>query len=290
MNYVFMTDASCDLTQELINEIGVEVLPMEFHMEDKSYLHYPDCRMMSLSEFYDKLKGGVDSKTTQINYDSFYKSFEKYLKAGKDIIYTGISTGLSGTYNTCMMAVKDLQNVYPDRKIIVIDSLCDSAGLGLLIYLAGKKYSEGAGIDELREYIEETRVKVCHWFVVEDLDHLKRGGRISAVSATFGKALQIKPLLSVDDEGRLVNVAKIRGKSNVVPSLVKHLERDAEDLKNSVVMIAHADNPEGAEELKKAIKGKCKEIIVTNIGPVIGSHVGSGMLAVLFLGARNLKS
>ena len=142
MNYVFMTDASCDLTQELINEIGVEVLPMEFHMEDKSYLHYPDCRMMSLSEFYDKLKGGVDSKTTQINYDSFYKSFENYLKAGKDIIYTGISTGLSGTYNTCMMAVKDLQNVYPDRKIIVIDSLCDSAGLGLLIYLAGKKYSE----------------------------------------------------------------------------------------------------------------------------------------------------
>lgn len=138
MNYVFMTDASCDLTQELINEIGVEVLPMEFHMEDKSYLHYPDCRMMSLSEFYDKLKGGVDSKTTQINYDSFYKSFENYLKAGKDIIYTGISTGLSGTYNTCMMAVKDLQNVYPDRKIIVIDSLCDSAGLGLLIYLAGK--------------------------------------------------------------------------------------------------------------------------------------------------------
>lgn len=102
--------------------------------------------------------------------------------------------------------------------------------------------------------------------------------------------MQIKPLLSVDDEGRLVNVAKIRGKSNVVPSLVKHLERDAEDLKNSVVMIAHADNPEGAEELKKAIKGKCKEIIVTNIGPVIGSHVGSGMLAVLFLGARNLKS
>ena len=290
MNYVFMTDASCDLTQELINEIGVEVLPMEFHMEDKSYLHYPDCRMMSLSEFYDKLKGGVDSKTTQINYDSFYKSFENYLKAGKDIIYTGISTGLRGTYNTCMMAVKDLHIVYPDIKIIVIDSLCDSAGLGLLIYLAGKKYSEGAGIDELREYIEETRVKVCHWFVVEDLDHLKRGGRISAVSATFGKALQIKPLLSVDDEGRLVNVAKIRGKSNVVPSLVKHLERDAEDLKNSVVMIAHADNPEGAEKLKKAIKGKCKEIIVTNIGPVIGSHVGSGMLAVLFLGARNLKS
>ena len=267
-----MTDASCDLTQELVNEIGVEVLPMEFHMEDKSYLHYPDCRMMSLSEFYSKLKEGIDSKTTQINYDSFYKSFENYLKAGKDIIYTGISTGLSGTYNTCMMAVKDLKEVYPDRKIIAIDSLCDSAGLGLLIYLAG------------------TRIKVCHWFVVEDLDQLKRGGRISAVSATFGKALQIKPLLSVDDEGHLINVAKIRGKSNVVPALVKHLERDAENLKDSVVMVANADNSEGAEELKKAIKGKCKEVVMTDIGPVIGTHVGSGMLAVLFLGTRNLKS
>lgn len=290
MNYVFMTDASCDLTQELVNEIGVEVLPMEFHMEDKSYLHYPDCRMMSLSEFYSKLKDGIDSKTTQINYDSFYKSFENYLKAGKDIIYTGISTGLSGTYNTCMMAVKDLKEVYPDRKIIAIDSLCDSAGLGLLIYLAGKKYSEGATIDELKEYIEDTRIKVCHWFVVEDLDQLKKGGRISAVSATFGKALQIKPLLSVDDEGHLINVAKIRGKSNVVSALVKHLERDAENLKDSVVMVAHADNPEGAEELKKAIKGKCKEVVMTDIGPVIGTHVGSGMLAVLFLGTRNLKS
>ena len=156
--------------------------------------------------------------------------------------------------------------------------------------MQAKKYSEGATIDELKEYIEDTRIKVCHWFVVEDLDQLKRGGRISSVSATFGKALQIKPLISVDDEGHLINVAKIRGKSNVVPALVKHLERDAENLKDSVVMVAHADNPEGAEELKKAIKGKCKEVVMTDIGPVIGTHVGSGMLAVLFLGTRNLKS
>lgn len=290
MDYVFMTDASCDLTQELVNEIGVEVLPMEFHMEGKSYLHYPDCRMMNLSEFYDKLKQGIDSKTTQINYDCFYKSFESYLKAGKDVIYTGISTGLSGTYNTCLMAVKDLEQVYPDRKIIAVDSLCDSAGLGLLVYLAGRKYKEGISIDDLKAYLEETRLKVCHWFIVEDLDQLKRGGRISAVSATFGKALQIKPLISVDDEGHLINVAKIRGKSNIVPCLVKHFERDADDLKNGVVMIAHADNPEGAQELKKQIKGKCKEVVMTDIGPVIGTHVGSGMLAILFLGTRNLKS
>ncbi len=290
MDYVFMTDASCDLTEELVNEVGVEVIPMEFHMEGKSYLHYTDCRMMSLDEFYGKLKKGVDSKTTQINYDSFTSNFENYLKAGKDVIYTGISTGLSGTYNTCMMAVKDLKEKYPDRKIIAIDSLCDSAGLGYLVYLAGRKYKEGATIEELAKFIEDTRLKVCHWFIVEDLDQLKRGGRISAVTATFGKALQIKPLISVDDGGHLINVGKIRGKSNVIPSLVKHMERDGEDLKNSLVFVAHADNKEGALELKKQIKGKCKEVKICDIGPVIGTHVGSGMLAILFTGTRNLKS
>ena len=290
MDYVFMTDASCDLTEKQVSEIGVEVLPMEFQMEGKCYLHYTDARMMSLDEFYDKIKKGVDSKTSQINYNSFTNYFETYLKAGKDILYTGISTGLSGTYNTCLMAVKDLKEKYPDRKIITIDSLCDSAGLGFLVYLAGQKYADGASIEELAGYIEETRLKICHWFVVDDLDQLKRGGRISAVTATFGKALQIKPLISVDDGGHLVNVGKIRGKSNIIPTLVKHFERDGENNKDNVVFVAHADNKEGALELKKAIKGMCKEVQICDIGPVIGSHVGSGMLAIVFLGKRNLKS
>lgn len=289
MDYVFMTDASCDLTQKQVDEIGVEVIPMEFQMEDKCYLHYPDARMMSLDEFYSKIKSGVDSKTTQINYDTFTNYFEPYLKAGKDVIYTGIPTGLSGTYNTCMIAVNALKEKYPDRKLIAIDSFCDSAGLGYLVYLAGKKYREGASIDKLAKYIEDTRLKVCHWFVVDDLDQLKRGGRISAVTATFGKALQIKPLISVDNTGKLINVGKIRGKSNVIPCLIKHLERDSEDLKNNIVFVAHADNIEGAQQLSKAVKGMCKEVQICDIGPVIGTHVGSGMLAVLFTGKRNLQ-
>lgn len=289
MDYVFMTDASCDLTQKQVDEIGVEVIPMEFQMENKCYLHYPDARMMSLDEFYSKIKSGVDSKTTQINYDTFTNYFEPYLKAGKDVIYTGIPTGLSGTYNTCMIAVNALKEKYPDRKLIAIDSFCDSAGLGYLVYLAGKKYREGASIDELAKYIEDTRLKVCHWFVVDDLDQLKRGGRISAVTATFGKALQIKPLISVDNTGKLINVGKIRGKSNVIPCLIKHLERDSEDLKNNIVFVAHADNIEGAQQLSKAVKGMCKEVQICDIGPVIGTHVGSGMLAILFTGKRNLQ-
>lgn len=286
MDYVFMTDVSSDLTVEQVNEIGVEVLPMEFEMEGKSYLHYPDSRLMGLDEFYSKLKSGVDSKTTQINYNRFVDAFESYLKAGKDVLYTGISTGLSGTFNTCLIAVKELQEKYPDRKIIVIDSMCDSAGLGFLVYLAGKKYKEGCSIEELKEYIEETRHKVCHWFVVEDLDQLKRGGRISAVTATFGKALQIKPLIGVDNVGHLYNAGKVRGKSNVIPTLVNHLQAEAHDLKNSLVFVAHADNKEGVEELRKTIKGMCKEVQVCDIGPIIGTHVGSGMLAIIYIGDR----
>ena len=290
MKYVFMTDASCDLTQKQVDEIGVNVLPMEFQIEDKYYQHYPDCRMMALDEFYDALKNGAMPKTTQINYLAFKNYFEQYLKAGVDVLYTGISTGLSGTYDTCMIAVRELEEAYPQRKIVVLDSRCDSAGLGLLVYMAGKKYKEGATIDELEQYIIDTRDDLAHWFVVDDLDQLKRGGRISALSATFGKALQIKPLISCDEVGKLVNVGKIRGKSNVIPTLVKHAERDAIEPKKNVAFVAHADNIEGAKELRKAIKGMFKQVQICDIGPVIGAHVGSGMLAVVFKGKRNLDS
>ncbi len=231
MNYVFMTDASCDLTQKQVDEVGVRVLPMEFQIEDKCYLHYPDCRMMKLDEFYEIIREGAYPKTSQINFESFKTYFEQYLKAGKDILYTGIPTGLSGTYNTCMIAVEELREKYPKRKIIVIDSGCDSAGLGYLVYLAGKKYKEGMDIEELAAYIEETKKHVAHWFIVDDLDQLKRGGRISGVAATFGKALQIKPLISCDETGKLINAGKIRGKSNVTSTLVKYVKRDGENLK-----------------------------------------------------------
>lgn len=290
MDYVFMTDASCDLSQSQVNEVGVDVIPMEFVIEDKSYLHYPDCRMMGLEEFYEKIKNGAFPKTSQINFETYKSHFEPYLKAGKDILYTGISSGLSNAFSSSLIAANELKEKYPDRKIIVIDSVCDSAGLGLLVYLAGKKYAEGATIDELVEYIENTKSKVGHWFIVEDLDHLKKGGRISAVTATFGKALQIRPLLSADETGKLVNVSKVRGKSNIISTLVKYLKRDGENLKKSTVFVGHADNIEGAKELKKEIKGLCGEVQICDIGPIIGTHVGSGMLAVVFLGKRNLQA
>lgn len=287
MKYVFMTDSSCDMSVKQVEEAGVKVLPMEFQIDDKYYQHYPDCRMMSLEEFYTAMKNGAMPKTTQINYMSFKNYFEPYLKAGKDVLYTSIASGLSGTYDTCMIAVKELEEEYPQRKIVVVDSRCDSAGLGLLVYLAGREYRKGVTIEELEQFLVETRDNIAHWFVVDDLDQLKRGGRISAVSATFGKALQIKPLISCDETGKLVSVGKIRGKSNVTPTLEKYVKRDAIDPKKNIAFVAHAANPEGAKELKKAVKGIFKEVQICEIGPVIGSHVGIGMLAVVFKGKRN---
>ena len=290
MKYVFMTDVSCDLTQKQVDEVGVAVIPMEFQIGDKCYMHYPDCRMMKLDEFYALIDEGAYPKTTQINIDGFKRYFEQYLKAGKDVLYTGIPTGLSGTFNTCMIAVEELREKYPNRKLIAIDSCCDSAGLGLLVYMAGKKYQEGASIEELEDYIESTKKNIAHWFVVDDLEHLKRGGRISSVAATFGKALQIKPLISCDETGKLANVGKIRGRSHVVDTLVKYVKRDGENLKKSTVFIGHANNPEVAKELKKAVKGMCRDVQICEIGPIIGSHVGSGMIAVVFPGKRNLQA
>ena len=199
-------------------------------------------------------------------------------------------TGQSRTENNCMIAVEEHREKYPERKIIAIDSTCDSAGLGLLVYMAGKKYQEGVSIEELEEYIESIKGSIAHWFVVDDLEHLKRGGRISAVAATFGKALQIKPLISCDETGKLENVGKIRGKSHVVDTLVKYVKRDGENLKKSTVFIGHANNPEVAKELKKAVKGMCRDVQICEIGPIIGSHVGSGMIAVVFPGKRNLQA
>lgn len=288
MDYILLTDSSCDLPDKIAKDLKIEVLPMEYQMENKIYKYYLDAREMSLEDFYSKLESGIYATTTQINYDSYVNYFEPYLQSGKDILYVCISQGLSGSYNTCKIAVNDLQEKYPDRKVYIVDPCSDSAGQGLLMYYAGQKYNEGYSIDRLRDYIEDIKLKICHFFVVDDLDHLKRGGRISAVSATFGKALQIKPMLSVDETGKLVTVGKIRGTNKVYEEFAKKIKRDGIDLKNQTVFIAHADNAEGAEKLAELVKPLVKEAVITKIGPVIGAHVGCGMMALLFMGKRNI--
>lgn len=288
MSYILITDSNCDLPDSLAKELNLTVIPMEFIMEDKCYKHYLDAREMSLNDFYSKLKSGVMSKTTQINYTSYTEYFEEYLKQGKDILFVCFTSGMSGSYNTSLLAIEDLKKKYPERKIIAVDSRCASVGLGYLMYYVGKKYNEGIEIEELAEYAEDMKHKIGHWFVVDDLEQLKRGGRISAVTATFGKALQIKPLISVDEQGKLVTVGKIRGASKVYDALIAKMERDGEDYKNQTVFIGHADAIGKAQELQKRVAPMVKDTVICDIGPVIGTHVGSGMVALLFLGKRDI--
>ncbi|MBQ9673180.1 MAG: DegV family protein [Ruminococcus sp.] len=288
MNYKLFCDSTCDLTENIANELGIEIIPMQFSLDEQNYEHYLDARELSFADFYTALKKGAVAKTAQVQYTKFSVAFEPFLKEGKDIIYICFTSGMSGTYNTCNIAVDELKEKYPERKITVIDSLCASAGEGYLAYLAGKKMAEGAEYDELCKFIEDNKMKVIHWFVVDDLDQLKRGGRIGALSATFGKALQIKPLISVDNDGKLIAISKVRGAAKVYSTIVDRIKRDAENLSEQTVFVAHAECPEKAEKLKELLLPLVKEVITVEIGPIIGSHVGQGMCASVCLGKRNL--
>lgn len=289
MDYKLFCDSTCDLTDEIAKEQNIEIIPMQFSVDNKNYSHYLDEREMTLSDFYAALKNGANVTTAQVQYDTFANSFEPFLKEGKDIIYICFTSGMSGTYNTCKIAVEELNEKYPERKICVIDSLSASVGEGYLAYLAGVKMNEGASFEELCDYIENTKMKICHWFVVDDLDQLKKGGRIGALSAAFGKALQIKPLISVDNDGKLIAVAKIRGNMKTYSTLIDRANRDGINLKEQTVFIAHAECPEKAEKLKEMVAPLVKEVKIFKIGPIIGSHVGQGMFALAFQGERNLS-
>jgi DegV family protein with EDD domain len=287
-DYVLITDSTCDLSADFAEKRGLEVMPMVFLMDDKVYNHYLDEREMSVKDFYNSLKKGKLPKTTQISYNSYLEYFEQFLKDDKDILYISFTSGLSGTYNTSKIAARDLHEKYPMRKIEIIDSRCASIGQGLLMYYVANKYKdEKPSLEDLAEYTEELKLNVAHWFVVDDIEHLKRGGRISSVTATFAKALQIKPMLSLDDEGKLVNVGKIRGTNNVYEALIKKMQRDGFDYAKQTVLIGHADNLEGAKELRKRVKPLVKDVEIFDIGPIIGTHVGTGMLGLTFTGERN---
>jgi DegV family protein with EDD domain len=285
-DYIIVTDATCDLPVEILRDSDIEVIPMEFIMEDKVYSHYPDERQMAVSEFYNHLKMGRMSTTTQINYNKYKTVFTDILKQGKDVLYICFSSGLSGTYNGSRLVIDDLKEEFPDREIISVDSLSASIGEGLLVYLAALKKQEGFSIDRLKHWIETKRFEICHWFAVDDLEHLRRGGRINAVQASVGSILDLKPILSVDREGKLVTAAKIRGKKKSYRYLIQKLMEDGEKVENETILIGHANCVEDAKNLQQLLleENLAGKAVICNIGPIIGSHTGAGMLAVTFVG------
>lgn len=287
-NYVIFTESTSDLPVRLIEESGLKVIPMVFGFENESYLNYPDHRELDVHKFYERVKNGERSTTTLVNSSSFIEYFEPELKNGNDILYIGFSSGLSGTYDSSLLAKEQLEEKYKDSKIICVDTLAASMGEGLLAYTAAKKKLEGMDIDELHSWILDNRLRMCHWVTVDDLNHLKRGGRISAVSATVGSVLNVKPIIHVDDEGHLIPVGSVRGRKKSLNTLFEHMEETCENPREQTVFISHADSIEDAEYLAGLIKEnlQVKEVVLNYIGPVVGSHTGQGAIALFFFGSK----
>ena len=218
--YVIFTDATIDLPRDLVEQTKLEVIPMEFDLDEKSYKFGGTGSELDTASFYQALRKGSVARTSQITPTTFIDYFKPVLEEGKDILYLAFSSGLSGTYDSSRIAIAELQEEYPDRKIISVDTLCAASGEGLLVYMAGRMRLEGKSIDEVAAYVEEKKMNVCHLISVDDLNHLKRGGRISATSATLGMALNIKPMLKVDENGKLVVTDKVRGKKKIEASFL----------------------------------------------------------------------
>lgn len=283
--YTLITDSACDIAPALLEKWQVKCADMTFHFDGEEKDYY-ECEM-PVKEFYQHMREGRVVKTSAVNMESFIKNFEPELAAGKDILYIGFATALSNSCQTARLVSKDLLEKYPERKIICIDSRCASAGQGLLVHFAVKKRDKGADLEALAEHTRTMLPSLCHWFTVDDLVYLKRGGRVSGASALAGTILQIKPVLHVDDEGRLINVKKIRGRKQAIAAMMERYMQTANDPKG-VYFISNGDCLDDAKLLENMIferTGRRAELI-TDIGPVIGAHSGPGTLALFFLGSE----
>lgn len=282
--YIIFADTACDIKPELLCEWGVpfESLTFKFDDSDKVYANND----MSAAEFYEKMRAGGIAKTAAANPEAFATGFEKVLAEGNDILYLGFSSGLSTTFNSARIAATELREKYPERKIIVIDTLAASAGIGLLIRLVLDKKEAGATIEEAEEYTRNLLMGLCHWFTVDDLVYLKRGGRVSPAAAFFGNMIGIKPVLHVDDEGHLVPVLKVRGRKTSIATMADKYGELAKDKEGGLVYISHASCEGDANALASILNERygAKVSVITDVGPVIGAHSGPGTLALFFIG------
>ena len=284
--YVIFTDSTTDLTPELVAEMDVQVLPMRFMLDGKEYRNYPDNRELSPKEFYDKLRAGSMSTTSQINSVAFIEAFTPVLEAGKDILYVAFSSGLSGTYQSACLAAEDLREQFPERTIECVDTLQASMGEGLVAYAAAMLKKDGMSLAELAAWLRENVQRFCAWFTVDDLMFLKRGGRLSGVAAVAGTLLGIKPVLHVDPDGHLSAMEKVRGRKASLDGLVRHFETSAENHADQTVFISHGDCLEDCQYVADKIKAfGVKRICIGTIGPVIGAHSGPGTVALFFTGS-----
>ena len=283
-DYVIFVDSSCDIAPELLEQWGVPFvsLTVKFDDEAASFNNFD----RPFPAFYQKMRDGGVARTAAANMETFKEAFRPYVEAGKDILYVGFSSGLSTTVNSGAMAGKELMEEFPDRKIITVDTFAASAGYGLLVYLTVQRKLAGATLEEAAKFVEDTRFHLCHWFTVDDLVYLKRGGRVSAAAAFVGGVLNIKPVLHMDDPGHLINMFKVRGRRASIKALADKYGELAVNPGHDTVFISHGDCIEDARLLEKMLQERfgAHVELITYVGPVIGSHSGPGTLALFFVG------
>ncbi len=285
MDFQIITDSCCDFPTPMYGQLGLTFVPLTVEFRGNTF---DDKNDDTLKDMYQGLRAGEVAKTSAVNPSRWSQAMEKALAAGKDVLVLAFSSGLSTTYQSAVIAAEELKDAYPDRKIQVIDTLCASMGEGLLVWYACQKRDEGLSLDEVAQWVLDNRLHLCHWFTVDDLMYLKRGGRISAATALVGTMLQIKPLLHVDDEGHLINMTKTRGRKAAIDAMVKKAQELGVGYDNSTMFISHGDCLSDAEYLSRQLKEKCgvKDVVISYVGAVIGSHSGPGTLALFFLGSH----
>ena len=283
--FVIVSDSTVDLPKEYLQAKQVPIISLSYIMDGVTY---EEMDGLSHKEFFEKLRTGSLPTTSQINPEQAREALEPLAKEGKDILYIGFSSGLSGSYNSVRMAAEDLKEEYPDINIITIDSLCACMGEGLLLYKALELKERGMSMKEIVEWVEANKLHICHNVTVDDLNHLHRGGRISRTTAVVGSMIKIKPIIHMSDEGKLVVIGKERGRKKSLISIVDRMEKQMQGYDNDIVMITHGDCIEDAEFVKKQVEERfgIHNVMINGIGSVIGSHTGAGVVAVFFIGDK----
>lgn len=289
MSFAIVTDSSSNLPENIIDQYDLAVLPLTFMVDGEEYRSYLKGEKTDLSQFYTMMRDGKVITTSLPNLKESRETIEALLKEGHDVLYLGFSSGLSGTYQAIELLLTELGGLYPDRTVCAVDTLAASLGEGLLVYYAAKMRDEGKSIAEVRDWVEEHKLHLAHWFTVDDLMFLFRGGRVSRTSAWAGTLLNIKPVMHVDDEGHLIPLEKVRGRKKSLKALVDHMEQTAcAPVAEQTVFITHGDCLEDAEYVAELVRERfgVTDILINWVDPVIGAHSGPGTMALFFLASE----
>lgn len=288
MSFEIVTDSSSNLTDELIERYKLHILSLMFRVNGKEYYSYEKGKKTELKQFYTMMRNKEEITTTLIDINTCTPIFEEILEQGNDLLYIGFSSALSGSFQAASMVLEDLKNTYPDCTILSVDTLGASLGEGLLVYHAAKLREQGKNINEVYNWVLDNRLHLCHWFTVDDLFFLKRGGRVSGTSAVLGTILGVKPIMHMDNEGRLILVEKTRGRKRSLDTLIDRMQKTAIEPQNQTVFITHGDCIEDAQYVADQVKQRfhVKDVLINYVDPVIGAHSGPGTIALFFLGTE----